>query len=57
MSASIECALRHGLTIRPLDRTIADTLRWANERPPGHEWKAGLSPEREAALLDHICRK
>ena len=57
MSASIERALRHGLKIRALERTIADTLRWANERPASREWKAGLSPEREAALLDHICRK
>lgn len=54
MAASIDRALRHGLKFRPLDRTIADTLRWANERAPGHEWKAGLSPERETALLDHI---
>jgi 2'-hydroxyisoflavone reductase len=57
MAASLDRALAHGLKIRSLGETIADTLRWARERPASHEWKAGLSREREAALLDHIWRK
>ena len=52
MAASIERALRHGLELRPLADTVADTLRWAKERPATHEWKAGIAPEREVALLD-----
>lgn len=40
-----------GLRHRPLPETIQDTLAWANTRPAGHEWRAGLSPAREAALL------
>jgi 2'-hydroxyisoflavone reductase len=52
MSASIERALRRGLKFRALGETLADTLRWANGRPASHEWKAGLAPDRESALLE-----
>ena len=46
-------ALSAGLTIRPLNETTADTLRWHLTRPQAERngLKAGLSPEREAALL------
>jgi 2'-hydroxyisoflavone reductase len=44
-------ALAHGLSLRPLAETVSDTLAWAAERPADHEWHAGLSREREAALL------
>jgi len=46
-------ALSAGLTIRPLTETTADTLRWHLTRPQAERngLKAGLSPEREAALL------
>ena len=30
---------------------IRDTLDWARGRPDDHEWRAGLTPEREAAAL------
>ena len=42
-----------GLTIRPLEQTTVDTLRWHLARPEGERasLKAGLSPEREAQLL------
>jgi 2'-hydroxyisoflavone reductase len=40
-----------GLKIRPLADTIRDTLAWEATRSPGHEWRAGLTPEREAELL------
>lgn len=40
-----------GLTYRPLKETVADTLAWAKARPDDYEWRAGLSPEREAELL------
>jgi 2'-hydroxyisoflavone reductase len=51
MACSIDRALAMGLTFRPLARTILDTLAWARTRAPDHEWKAGLSAEREATLL------
>jgi len=46
-------AVASGLTIRPLAETIADTLRWHLARPESErvKLKAGLAPEREAALL------
>jgi 2'-hydroxyisoflavone reductase len=44
-------AIRAGLTFRPLEKTIGDTLEWAQTRPADHEWKAGLTPEREAEIL------
>jgi 2'-hydroxyisoflavone reductase len=51
MSASIARALAKGLVFRRLEDTIGDTLAWARTRATGHAWKAGLSAEREAALL------
>jgi 2'-hydroxyisoflavone reductase len=39
-----------GLRLRPVRETVADTLAWARERPPS-DLRAGLTPEREAALL------
>jgi 2'-hydroxyisoflavone reductase len=51
---SIEKALRHGLTFRPLDDTLRSTLTWANSRPADHAWRAGISLEREKELLQKI---
>lgn len=48
MRINIDKALAAGLSFRPLAQTINDTLAWdAQEGTP----KAGLSPEREAELL------
>jgi 2'-hydroxyisoflavone reductase len=44
-------ALAAGLTFRPMTETIRDTLEWARSRPADHEWRAGLTAEREAAAL------
>ena len=44
---AVELGLRH----RPLAATIADTLRWAETGRGDEPLKAGLTPEREAALL------
>jgi 2'-hydroxyisoflavone reductase len=44
-------AMERGLTIRPLTTTVRDTLTWHATRPADHEWRAGLTPEREAELL------
>ena len=51
MAASIARALAQGLKFRPVAQTVADTLAWANKRPADHQWKAGLSAERERELL------
>lgn len=48
---SIAKALQAGLTFRPVEETVRATLEWAGSRPAGHEWRAGLTPEREEALL------
>lgn len=40
-----------GLTFRPLNATIADTLEWARARPADTEWRAGMKPEREREVL------
>ena len=40
-----------GLTFRPVEATVRDTLAWDRSRPAGIERKAGLTPEREAELL------
>lgn len=44
-------AIHAGLRFRPLEETVRDTLAWAATRPSDREWRAGLSPEREASLL------
>jgi len=47
----ISKAINAGLTFRPLEDTVCDTLEWAGTRPPDHEWRAGITLEREAELL------
>ncbi|MCA9969098.1 MAG: hypothetical protein KC425_02730 [Anaerolineales bacterium] len=44
-------AVAAGLTFRPIADTVRATLDWLATRPADHEWRAGLTPEREAALL------
>ena len=44
-------ALAAGLTFRPVEETIRDTLDWLATRPADHVWRAGLTAEREAELL------
>lgn len=47
-----ERAISAGLAFRPLGESVRDTLAWLAARPAQHEWQAGLSREREAALLE-----
>lgn len=51
---SVKRALSLGLDIRPVQPTVNDTLAWHLKRPPEEQEKlrAGLTPEREKALLD-----
>jgi 2'-hydroxyisoflavone reductase len=44
-------AIAAGLKFRPLDETVRDTLEWAQTRPADHQWRAGLTAEREAEVL------
>lgn len=57
MAASTAKAQAAGLRIRPLAETVADTLAWWRALPPQQRafTKAGLAPEREAALLASIA--
>jgi 2'-hydroxyisoflavone reductase len=52
-SRRIERALAAGLTFRPLAQTALDTLAWFESQPADRRatLRAGLTPEREAALL------
>lgn len=54
---SIRKALAAGLNFRSLEDTIRSTLAWVNSRPANHEWRAGLTREREAELLQKIKRE
>jgi 2'-hydroxyisoflavone reductase len=47
----ISKAIEAGLRFRPLEETVRDTLEWARTRPADHEWRAGLTAEREAQVL------
>ncbi len=44
-------AIAAGLRFRPLAETFRDTADWLGTRDPARQWRTGLSPEREAALL------
>jgi len=50
-AVNVQKAVRDGLTFRPLTDTVAATLKWANGRPAQYVFKAGLSAEKEAAVL------
>ena len=49
----VDCtkAIEAGLRFRPMEETIRDTLTWHNSRPADTVLRAGLTPEREQALL------
>jgi 2'-hydroxyisoflavone reductase len=51
-AVNVERAIADGLRFRPLAATVADTLNWAEQLPADHTWRAGLAPEKEAALLE-----
>jgi 2'-hydroxyisoflavone reductase len=51
MAADISRAVAKGLAFTPLKATVEETLAWSRSRGDGYAWKAGLAPEREAALL------
>lgn len=52
MAVQIDKAVQAGLTFRPLEDTIRDTLVWAKTRPADYQWRAGMSPEKERQVLD-----
>ncbi|HEX5840118.1 MAG TPA: SDR family oxidoreductase [Anaerolineales bacterium] len=49
-------AIGAGLTFRPLEDSIRDTIAWAETRPENHEWRAGLNPDKERILLTLLKR-
>ena len=51
LEGSVARALEAGLTYRPLEETIRDTLAWDATRAPDAQRKAGLTASREAELL------
>jgi nucleoside-diphosphate-sugar epimerase len=50
-TVDVSKAMDAGLTFRPLEETIRDTIAWAETRPEDHEWRAGLNPDKERTLL------
>lgn len=54
--ADANAAIEKGLTFRTPEETIRDTYQWQSARE-NHEWKAGLSVEKEAALLQEMENK
>jgi hypothetical protein len=49
-----EAARSEGLTCRPLWETVAESVRWEREQGLDRDRRAGLSPAREAALLQQL---
>lgn len=58
MRADLSRAVAAGLTFRPLEETVRDTLAWFDALPRDRRstLRAGLSPEREAAALAAFAR-
>ena len=52
LGTNIGKALSSGLTHRPLEQTVRDTLEWLRSRDPDHDWRSGISATRETALLE-----
>jgi len=50
----IKLSVAQGLTSRPLDDTVRDTLAWHATRPPERQaaLRSGLSAEQETKLLE-----
>jgi 2'-hydroxyisoflavone reductase len=51
-AVSNQKAIHAGLKFRPLIDTVHATQDWATARPAEYKWRAGISREREAQLLD-----
>jgi len=51
--SAIDCgrAIAAGLSFRPLEDTVRDTLAWERTLPADRERRAGMKPEREQELL------
>ena len=50
-AVSVDRAQAAGLTFRPIDDTVRDTLDWARSLPPDRPRRAGLDAAKEAELL------
>jgi 2'-hydroxyisoflavone reductase len=50
-SFDVRRAVAAGLTFRPIEETVRDTLAWDATRPTDGDLKAGMSRERERELL------
>lgn len=53
-ATNVQKAIAAGLTFRPLAETVQDTLAWLGTRDEGWSWRAGISREREAELLQKL---
>lgn len=51
LALSIARARAAGLGFRPMAETVRDTLNWVRRERGERPWAAGMTPEREAALL------
>lgn len=50
-TVDIARALQAGLSFRPMELTVQDSLAWYRAEPEGRQLQAGLSAAREASLL------
>jgi 2'-hydroxyisoflavone reductase len=53
MQVSVEKAIANGLTYRPFDTTVRDTLEWCKSRPAERQanLRSGIDPDKEKQVL------
>jgi 2'-hydroxyisoflavone reductase len=53
MQVSVAAAVAKGLTYRPFDVTVRETLAWCKSRPAERQanMRAGIDPEKERRVL------
>jgi 2'-hydroxyisoflavone reductase len=57
LSVDAEPALAAGLTTRPLEETVGDTLEWVRSGEAPADPPSGLDPQKEQAVLDEWLSK
>lgn len=51
LDVDVSKGVAEGLSFRPVDEIVRDTLSWARTRSKDHQWQAGIDPDKERSML------